>query len=36
VGSVATQQDKDAAGLRANTVPNVFSVANNLQVDGGK
>jgi hyperosmotically inducible protein len=35
-GSVSTQQDKDAAGIRANTVPNVFSVTNNLQVEGSK
>jgi hyperosmotically inducible periplasmic protein len=35
-GSVATEADKDAAGIRANGVPNVFSVTNNLRVDGGK
>jgi hyperosmotically inducible periplasmic protein len=35
-GAVATEADKDAAGVRANTVPNVFSVTNNLRVDGGK
>jgi hyperosmotically inducible periplasmic protein len=35
-GSVATEADKDLAGLRANTVPNVFSVTNNLRVDNGK
>jgi hyperosmotically inducible protein len=35
-GSVATEADKDAAGVRANGVANVFSVANNLRVDGGK
>jgi hyperosmotically inducible periplasmic protein len=35
-GSVARQADKDAAGIRANTVPGVFSVTNNLQVDNGK
>jgi hyperosmotically inducible periplasmic protein len=33
-GIVDTQADKDIAGLRANTVPNVFSVTNNLQVAG--
>jgi BON domain len=33
-GIVDTQGDKDTAGLRANTVPNVFSVTNNLQVAG--
>ena len=31
-GKVDSQADKDAAGVRANTVPNVFSVQNNLQV----
>jgi hyperosmotically inducible protein len=35
-GSVSSQMDKDAAGIRANTVPNVFSVTNNLQVENGK
>lgn len=33
-GIVDTQADKDVAGLRANSVPNVFSVTNNLQVAG--
>ena len=33
VGVVDSQADKDAAGLRANTVPNVFSVTNNLRVE---
>lgn len=31
-GIVLTQADKDDAGLRANTVPGVFSVTNDLQV----
>jgi hyperosmotically inducible protein len=31
-GVVDNQADKDAAGVRAKTVPNVFSVTNNLQV----
>lgn len=31
-GTVLNQADKDAAGIRANGVPNVFSVTNNLQV----
>lgn len=31
-GVVLSQADKDAAGIRANTVPGVFSVTNNLQV----
>ena len=35
-GSVAREADKDAANVRANTVPNVFSVTNNLIVDNGK
>jgi len=35
-GSVANEADKDAANVRANGVPNVFSVTNNLRVDGGK
>ncbi len=33
-GVVDSQADKDAAGLRANTVPGVFKVTNNLQVAG--
>jgi hyperosmotically inducible protein len=36
VGQVISQADKDAAGLRANTVPNVFSVTNDLMVVPGK
>ena len=31
-GVVNSQADKDAAGIRAKTVPNVFSVTNNLRV----
>ncbi len=31
-GVVDTQADKNAAGIRANSVPNVFKVTNNLQV----
>ncbi|HET9409852.1 MAG TPA: BON domain-containing protein [Candidatus Sulfotelmatobacter sp.] len=31
-GVVDNQADKDAAGIRANTVPGIFSVTNNLQV----
>lgn len=31
-GAVANQADKNVAGIRANTVPNVFSVTNNLAV----
>ena len=31
-GAVDSQADKDAAGIRANSVPGVFSVVNNLQV----
>jgi hyperosmotically inducible periplasmic protein len=34
-GVVATQADKDVAGIAANTVPNVFSVTNNLRVERG-
>ncbi len=34
-GVVDSQADKDAAGIRANTVPGVFKVVNNLQVAGG-
>ena len=34
VGVVATQADKTLAGLRANQVPNVFSVDNQLRVEG--
>ncbi|HMC63073.1 MAG TPA: BON domain-containing protein [Candidatus Solibacter sp.] len=33
-GVVATQGDKDLANIRANTVPGVFSVVNNLRVEG--
>jgi hyperosmotically inducible protein len=32
-GVVATQGDKNIAGIRANGVPEVFSVANNLAVE---
>ncbi|MGE5324640.1 MAG: BON domain-containing protein [Actinomycetota bacterium] len=35
VGVVRTQADKDSAFLRANGVPGVFSVKNNLQVEQG-
>jgi len=32
-GVVATKADKDVAGIRANGVSGVFSVANNLRVE---
>jgi BON domain-containing protein len=38
-GVVDSQSDKDTAGIRANSVPGIFEVKNNLQVvspDGGK
>ena len=35
-GSVDNQTDKNAAGLYANGVANVFSVTNNLQITAGK
>ena len=35
-GNVDTEADKNAAGVYANGVPNVFSVTNNLVVTGGK
>lgn len=35
-GVVSTQADKDLAGVRANTVNGVFSVANNLRVESDK
>lgn len=35
-GAVGSQADKNVAGIAANSVPNVFSVTNNLQVDNGK
>jgi hyperosmotically inducible protein len=35
-GVVSTQADKDTAGVRANTVSGVFSVANNLRVESDK
>ena len=34
-GMVDSQADKDAAGVRANGVPNVFSVTNNLRIGQG-
>jgi hyperosmotically inducible protein len=33
-GVVANQADKNLINIRANSVPNVFSVTNNLQVEG--
>ena len=33
-GVVASQADKNLIGIRANSVPNVFSVTNNLRVEG--
>jgi BON domain-containing protein len=35
-GLVDSEGDKNLAGLRANGVPNTFSVKNNLQISGGK
>ena len=35
-GVVATQADKDTAGVRANTVNGVFSVTNNLRLENDK
>jgi hyperosmotically inducible protein len=35
-GIVDSEGDKNLAGLRANSVPDVFSVKNNLVVGGGK
>ena len=35
-GTVDNQSDKDVAGLKAKTVPNAFSVTNNLVVTGSK
>jgi len=34
-GVVANQMDKNVINVRANSVPGVFSVTNNLQVEGG-
>ncbi len=34
-GVVANQGDKNLINVRANSVPNVFSVTNDLQVEGG-
>jgi hyperosmotically inducible protein len=34
-GIVANQGDKDRAGIQANGVSGVFSVTNNLHVEGG-
>ncbi len=36
VGTVLNEGDRDAAGVRANSVPGVFSVDNNLQVINSK
>jgi osmotically-inducible protein OsmY len=33
-GMVANQSDKSLINIRANSVPNVFSVTNDLQVEG--
>ena len=33
-GVVANQADKNIAGIKANQIPNVFSVENDLQVEG--
>jgi len=33
VGAVATQMDKEVAGVRANSVPGIFAVTNNLMLD---
>lgn len=35
-GAVDNEADKNVAGLQANSVPGVFSVKNNLRVEGGK
>jgi hyperosmotically inducible periplasmic protein len=35
-GAVDNQMDKNLAGIRANSVPDVFSVTNNLQVQGAR
>ncbi len=34
IGIVANKMDKDIAGVQANTVPGVFSVTNDLRVEG--
>ena len=34
-GVVNSQADKDVAGIRANSVPGIFKVVNNLQVANG-
>jgi osmotically-inducible protein OsmY len=35
-GFVSSAADKNVAGLQANSVPNVFSVKNNLQIETSK
>ena len=35
-GVVDNETDKNVAGLRANGVPNIFSVSNNLRVESSK
>jgi hyperosmotically inducible protein len=35
-GVVATQADKDLVNIRANTVPGIFSVTNNLRVESDR
>jgi osmotically-inducible protein OsmY len=34
-GIVANEADKNMAGIRANVVPGIFSVTNNLRVEKG-
>jgi hyperosmotically inducible protein len=33
-GAVASAMDKEIAGIRANSIPGIFAVVNNLRVDG--
>ena len=35
VGAVGTEMDKEVAGVRANSVPGIFAVKNELRVDSG-
>jgi osmotically-inducible protein OsmY len=35
-GVVLSQSDKDLINVKANSVPNVFSVTNNLKVEPGR
>jgi hyperosmotically inducible protein len=35
-GVVATESDKDLVGIRANAVPGIFSITNNLRIESDR